>query len=76
MSKTLTGLSIVSLSLARHLERSGVIPEGSCAEELERRLIRLPPSLAGTSTEEVLRLSISWLRKDLESSGETSFFVQ
>ena len=74
LTKMITGLAIVMLSLARHMERHEAIPEGSTFEELQRRLTRLPLSLQGTPAEEVLRLSISWLQKDQEGAEQTPPF--
>ena len=68
-------MALVTLIVARHMERNDILPEGSVAEELERRLGRLPPNLRGTQVEEVLRHSISWLRKDGEPTDEIPSFT-
>lgn len=68
-SNTMAGIALVTLSLARHMERSGAITEGSCLTELERRLERLPASMAGTETEDVFKLAIAWLRRDESQHG-------
>ena len=75
VTKMIAGVAIVVLSLARHMESHGAIPEGSSLEELQRRLIRLPPSLVETGAEEVLRLSIAWLQKDQEADEQTPPFA-
>ena len=74
VTKLISGMAIVTLSLARNMELHGVIPEGASLAELQQRLTRLPPSLVGTGAEDVLRLSISWLQKDQGNDEETPSF--
>ena len=52
------------LSLSRHMERCGAVPKGSCADELERRIPRLPPELAETQVQTILQSGVAWLRED------------
>ena len=71
-SELVVGVGIVSLILAQHLDRGGVILEGSCAEELKCRLEALSGESTGTGVVKVLKASIEWLKADEKEDGEAT----